>query len=78
MNIEKLECDKTDTEVVIQHLNETIDLMETIKSDESNPIVKLKLKTFITELNKEVEWNEVILQELSDSINFELNRGDYD
>ena len=71
MNIETLECDKKDTEVIIQKLHETTDYIEQLKSDETNNIIKLKLRGFILELEKEIEWNEMILQELNESIDFE-------
>jgi hypothetical protein len=70
MNVEKLECDKTDTEIIIQELNNTSEYLEELQSNSCNSIVKLKLRSFIKELDKEIEWNEQILQELEQSINF--------
>lgn len=74
-NTEKLEADLCDTELIIQELHKTSEKLEDMKEDEDNPIIKLKLRSFITELNKEIEWNEQILQELNDSIAFIQQRG---
>jgi hypothetical protein len=75
LNTEKLEADMCDTEVIIQDLHNISQRIEDMKDDESNPIIKLKLRSFITELGKEIEWNEQILQELEQSKDFLENRG---
>ena len=74
-NIENLEVSKTDTEVVIQELNNLIYEQEKLRDNFSiSQIPRIKINSFIKELNTEVEWNEQILQELNDSIDFVLNK----
>ena len=73
--MDKLECDKIDTEIVIQQLHNAFNKYEGMKEKESNACIKLKLNGFLNELNKELEWNEQILQELNESIEFEETRG---
>jgi len=73
MNIEKLEVDKEEMEFIIRGLNSTIKKLEVVKDEitpYSNPARAITEKT-IKELSKEVEWNELILQEIDDSIEFE-------
>lgn len=75
LNTEKLEADMSDTEVIIQDLHKVSEKLEDMREDEDNPIIKLKLRSFITELGKEIEWNEQILQELEQSKDFIEQRG---
>jgi len=75
--LDKLECDKEDTEIVIQKLNNACKKFEDLEDKESNAFIRDKLKGYIKDLNKDIEWNEQILQELKESIDFEEQRGIY-
>ena len=72
--IDKLECDKQDTEIVIQQLHNACKKFEDLENKESNAFIREKFKGIIKEINKDLEWNEQILQELNDSIEFEEMR----
>ena len=75
MTINDLEISKTDTEVVIQELNNLVEEQERLRDSSCySNIPRLKVNSFIKELNNEIEWNEQILQELNESIDFVLNR----
>ena len=68
--MEKLETTKEEIELTIQNLHKTTDKIEEINKDNSDWLVKLKTNAFIQELEKEIEWNEQILEEINDSIEF--------
>lgn len=75
--LDRLETNKQDTELIIQELNTTACKIENMRDDEKNFDIKLKLNAFVNEINKDIEWNEQILQELNESIDFEEQRGIY-
>lgn len=71
--IENLEIQKEDAELVIQRLKTTaLKFEDFIKDNALNEELKGIFKSSLNEINKEVEWNEIILQEIDDGINFEL------
>lgn len=72
--IDKLEFDKTETEMVIQKLHNACNNLENLKDKNSDALIKDKLNFFIKDLNREIEYNEQILQELNESIEFEEQR----
>jgi len=67
---EILEIDKQDIEVVIQQLHFTTDRLENIKNNSTDLLSQEKLNSFIKEMNKEIEFNEDILNEINDGIKF--------
>lgn len=75
MNIEKLEFDREEINFIVENLNNACKKIEDISKDSPNAYIKEKLNAYIKELNKEIEWNESIIQEIDDSINFEIMRG---
>ena len=75
--MDRLETNKQDTELIIQELNITACKIENMRDDEKNQDIRLKLNAFVNEINKDIEWNEQILQELTESIYFEEQRGNY-
>ncbi|HUS48543.1 MAG TPA: hypothetical protein VMZ91_00115 [Candidatus Paceibacterota bacterium] len=72
--IEKLEVDIENLEITIQALHNTSKVIENLKEDSLDSVVKFKTSQFVKELNKEIEWNEQILDEVKGSISFLKNR----
>lgn len=74
-NVEKLEIEKEDTEQVLKKLNSTALKFEEFSKDNAvSEEVKIIFNKSLKEINNEIEWREMILQELDDSINFVLNK----
>ena len=74
-NVEKLEIEKEDTEQVLKKLNSTASKFEKFSKDNAvSEEVKIIFNKSLKEINNEIEWREMILQELDDSINFVLNK----
>ena len=73
MEIENLMCDKEDMETTIQQLHTTTDELEVINK-KSVGVVKERTSQFIKEMEKDIEWNEQILNEINSSIQFEEMR----
>ena len=71
MNIEELEIRKEDTEQEIKKLHSTANILSNLDIQED---IK---KEFIKRIEKEIEWNEIILSELDSSLSFKLNGYDY-
>jgi len=67
MNIEILEIRKQDTEQEIKKLHSTANILSELDIQDD---IK---KEFIKRIEKEIEWNELILSELDTSINWKLN-----
>lgn len=74
--IENLEIQKEETEIIIQKLENAINEIEKIADNSSfnDYNIQKKLKGFIAELEKEIEYNEQILDETNQSIIFEQLR----
>ena len=77
MDIEKLEFDKTETELTIQGLHKTSEKLEKIKEEiQIGDISWVIIEQGLRETNKQIEWNEQILDEINGSIQFEvINNG---
>ena len=70
--IEFLELSKEEEEKEIKDLNAFIEKLEIIKNQmPSFSIINIKANAFIKELSKEIEYKDFLIQELTDSINFE-------
>ena len=69
MEFEKLLYDKEDLEVTIQDLHKVADELEEIKN-KSFGLAHDKTKQFLKEVEKEIEWNEQILDEIKEGIEF--------
>jgi hypothetical protein len=74
MNVEILETQKQDTELIIQGLHKTADILESARAEETQGTIKDLINSFLKQTEKEIEWNEEILQEINESIGFEEQR----
>jgi hypothetical protein len=69
-SIEKIEIDKEDTILVIQQLERFRTKLCEINDYIIGYPARAKLNNFIKEVNTEISFNEQILEELNDSIEF--------
>ena len=75
MNTEILEVKKEEEKKEIENLNACCEKLEILR--EQMPVNSLsfeRLNAFIKELEKEIGYSEVIIQELNDSIDFEESK----
>jgi len=66
---EKLLFDKEETEQEIKELHKTADRLEVLR-DETRGTAQQQIDLTIQRLEKDIEWNEQILNEITDSIEF--------
>ena len=67
---ERFEFNKEEEEKTLQKLNSLCDELEKKKEVELDNTIKHKLNNFIKETEKEIEYCELIIQELNQSIDF--------
>jgi len=72
MVMEKLIMDLGESEITIQELHNTTNQLEEMRDKLPIGTARDKTETFIQELNKEIEWNEQIKEEIESSIRFEI------
>ena len=68
--MEKLQIDKQEVEMTIQELHKTADNLESLRDDSKDEVVKLKTNQFIKEIEKEIDWNEQVLEDINSSLEF--------
>jgi len=78
MTMEKLIIDLGETETTIQELHDTANILEETRNKLPIGTARSKAEVFIQELNKEIEWNEQIKEEIESSIRFELAENNRD
>ena len=69
--IQNLLCDREDIELTIQELNGFADKLEDLRDRAKNSFVRSETERFITEVEKDIEWNEQLKEEIIQSIEFE-------
>jgi len=70
--MENLQIQKEETENEIKQLHNIASEIEILK-DKTIGLGNHKLDVFIQEISKEIEWSEVVLQEIESSIEFNEN-----
>lgn len=70
MSVENLQIQKEETEREIKELHIISNNLEEMRDKLPSGVAKEKTIHFIKEIEKELEWEEVILQEIDTSINF--------
>ena len=69
-NVEKLECDREEIEITIQQLGKTAECLERVKDEFPSCLARTKCLDFLGQIEKEIEWNEDIIEEIDSSIEF--------
>lgn len=75
ISLDRMEVDREETEITIQQLENTESQLRKLMEEKPIGLAREKLAFYLKDIEKELEWNEQILQEQEESISFVQERG---